>query len=371
MHKYRIKQIQPVFSSKDFLFLKQAYNSNFLTENDFTKKFEAKISNIVGSKYSCATSNWTLGLYSCIKALNIGEGDEVIVPNLTFIATSNAVILSGAKPVLCEVNINTLCIDEEKIVKLINKKTKAIILVHLYGNCCDINKIKKISNKKNIKIIEDAAQALGVRYNKKFVGTLGDVGGYSFYANKIITSGEGGIAVTNNLNIKRKIYQIKNHGRDKKGIYIHKNIGYNFSTTEMQSSIGLSQLFSLKKNIKKKKYIYEFYQKKLKNIPQIKFIKANKFTDMIPWFTNICAPKALKLSKFLNKNGIEIRRIFYPLNLQPCYLKNKNLVKNLNGNFNISKYVYNNFLSLPSSSNIKDQELKFVCDKIIKFYKSD
>ena len=255
-----IVQTEPFIDNSDNLYIKKVLKRKYLTEDKFTKKFEENIKNYVQSKYAISVSNWTLGLYACLQALNIGPGDEVIVPNITFIATSNSVIMAGAKVVLCDVNRDSMCIDTIEAKKKINSRTKAIIPVHLYGNACDMDELLLLRKNKNIKIIEDAAQAIGVKYKNKFVGTIGDCGGYSFYGNKIITTGEGGVVVTNNKLIADKIYKIKNHGRNKKGIFIHKEIGYNFMFTELQAAMGISQLKKLNNIIKKRKIIFDLYK---------------------------------------------------------------------------------------------------------------
>lgn len=363
----KIQQIKPWIDNSEINYLKKIAKTKFLTESKYTKKFENKISKITRSNYTCSFNNWTSGLFSCLYALDINNKHEVIVPNVTFAATVNAVLLTGAKVVLCEIDENTLCLDVKKLKKLITKKTKAIIPVHLYGNCCNMDEIKKIIKNKKIKIIEDAAQALGVKYKNTYAGMLGDVGGYSFYGNKLITCGEGGAAVTNNKNIYKKLYQIKNHGRSKKGVFKHESIGFNFATTEMQSLIGLSQLNKLNKIIKKKEFIYKNY-KKLLNKKFINFIAIENKTTPVHWFTNIVVKNASKLEKYLNKKGVQTRRVFYPINLQTCYLKNKKFFKNLNSNFDVSLKVYHKVISLPSAYDLSFKNIKFISNLINSYY---
>ena len=170
-----ILQIYPWINSREHYYIKKVIESTFVTENKFTEKFEEKFKKIADSKYAIAVNNWTLGIFACLKSLEIGPGDEVIVPDTTFIASSNAVLLAGAKVVLCDIDPKTLCIDADKIESLINSRTKAVMPVHLYGNSCDLDKIKKLRKKKFFHIIEDAAQAVGVRYKNKHVGAIGDV----------------------------------------------------------------------------------------------------------------------------------------------------------------------------------------------------
>ena len=365
----KICQIKPWIDNAEIKSLSKLSKTKFLTENKYTQQFEKKISKIVRSKYTCTFNNWTSGLFSCLYAFDINRDHEVIVPNITFVATINAVLLTGAKVVLCEIDEKTLCLDVKKLKRLITRKTKAIIPVHLYGNCCNMDEIKNIIKDRKIKLIEDAAQAFGVKYNNTYAGLIGDVGGYSFYGNKLITCGEGGAAVTNNRKLHKRLYQIKNHGRSKKGVFKHETIGFNFSFTEMQSLIGLSQLSKLSKILKKKQYIYNNYKKFL-NRNFVEFVKIEKNTKPVHWFTNIIVKRANELENFLKKNGIQTRRLFYPINLQTCYLKNKKYFKNLRNDFSTSLKVYNKFISLPSAHDLNLIEIKKICKLINKFYLS-
>jgi len=358
-----IIQTEPFIDSKDSIYIKKVLKRKYLTEDKFTQKFEDNIKKYVQSKYAISVSNWTLGLYACLRAFNIGPGDEVIVPDLTFIATSNSVIMTGAKVVLCDVNIDSMCIDTIEAKKKINSRTKAIIPVHLYGNACDMDELLLLRKKNNIKIIEDAAQAIGVKYKNKFVGTIGDCGGYSFYGNKIITTGEGGIIVTNNKLIANTIYKIKNHGRNKKGIFIHKDIGYNFMFTEFQAAMGISQLKKLKNIIKRRKIIFDLYKKYLsKNILKFNY---KKIIRPLHWFVNVHTPLVRNIEKHLHSKKIMTRRLFYPLHLQPCYKRCK-FVKNVQNKFSNSLYLYNNTISLPTFHRLSHMKVKKISNEINK-----
>ena len=229
------------------LFFDYVIDSTFVTEHDLTIEFESLTKELTKSAHAISITNGTLALFACIKALEIGPGDEVIVPNITFAATANAVILAGATPVLAEVSDNTFCIDIDSILENITTKTKAIIPVHLYGQSPDMNRIIKLAKDRSIYVIEDAAQGVGVTFEGKHAGTYGELGILSYYGNKTITTGEGGMVLTDNDDLAKKIYQLKNHGRSEKGTFIHESIGYNFSFTEMQAAIGIAQMKKLKR----------------------------------------------------------------------------------------------------------------------------
>ncbi len=240
-----IIQIQPWIDDSEMHELMKVVQSTFVTEASLTKEFEQMTRDLTKAKHAIAVANGTLGLFCALKALGIGIGDEVIVPDLTFIASANAIIMAGAKPVFCDVEINTLCIDIEKAKSKVTANTKAIMPVHLYGQSADMVKVLNFAKENNLKVIEDAAQGVGVLFEGKHVGTFGDIGILSYYGNKTITTGEGGIILTNDDELAKICYRLKNHGRDTKGTFIHEHIGFNFSFTEMQAALGVSQMKKL------------------------------------------------------------------------------------------------------------------------------
>lgn len=364
-----IPQIQPWIDKSELFELTKVIKSTYITENYFTKKFEDKISKLTNSKYAVAMSNGTVAQYAALIALGIKKNDEVIIPNITFISTANAVIMAGAKPVLCEIYKDDLCIDYSKIEKLITKRTKMIIPVHLYGLTSDMFEINKIAKKYKLKVFEDAAQGMGVFFKKNHVGTIGDIGMISFYGNKTITTGQGGILLTNKKTLYQKLIKLKNHGRIKQGTFIHDDIGFNFAFTDLQAALGVSQLKKLKKIINKKKSIKNKYDNHLLKVNEIKNIKIPKNCKPVFWFTSYLFEDSENLSKYLFKAGIQTRKFFYPLHMQPCY-KKKKIVKNLNSNFNISEEVYSSGLSLPSSYNLTDKQQKYIISKIINYYEN-
>lgn len=362
-----IIQIQPWIDNSELIELKKVINSTFVTENSMTKKFEEMIKKLTGSKYALAIANGTLAQYASLLALDLKAGDEVIIPNITFIATANAIIMMGAIPVLCEIDSKTFCIDTAKAEKLITKKTKAIIPVHLYGQSADMVAIKKIAKKYNLLIIEDAAQSIGVMFKNKHTGTFGDVGFLSFYGNKTITTGEGGVVLTDNKKLADKIYRLKNHGRIKKGVFQHEEIGFNFAFTEMQAAIGVSQLKKLNKIIRKKKQIYDYYNHHLADIKHLIKPMIDPRCKPVHWFTSYLTKDSKKLQKYLLQKGIQTRKFFAPLHQQKCY-KNSNLIKNINADFSISNEIYKNGISLPSSYLLTDKEIRKVVFEIKLFY---
>jgi len=216
-----IPQIEPWVDESELRELRRVIDSTFLTEHDLTREFERMTAELTSAKHAVAVCNGTMALFTCVMALGIGPGDEVIVPDFTFIASANAVILAGAVPVLCEVREDTFCIDVARAEGLVTGRTKAILPVHLYGQSADMPEVMAFAKRHGLQVLEDAAEGIGVRYEGRHVGTFGDMGILSYYGNKTITCGEGGIVLTNNDALAKAAYRIKNYGRDRKGIYVH------------------------------------------------------------------------------------------------------------------------------------------------------
>lgn len=360
-----IPQIQPWIDSDELTQLKRVVESTYVTEHKLTEEFESLIKDLTGAKYAVSTTNGTAALFCGLKALGIGEGDEVIVPNLTFIASSNAILMAGATPILCEINNKNFCIDTEKINQLITDKTKAIMPVHLYGQSCDMTSLCEIAKSHKIHIIEDAAQGVGVKYKSKHVGTFGEVGVLSFYGNKTITCGEGGVVLTDSKKIRDEVYSLKNHGRLEKGKFKHEKIGFNFSFTEMQAAIGISQLHKLSRVVAIKKQIYDKYNAALSFLnPKFSIIEADEHCSPVWWFASFLTSNKKELKEYLLNKNIQTRDFFYPLHLQPCY---KDCYFS-DHSFPLSEEVYEKGISLPSSCGLTNEEQDYIIENIVNFF---
>ncbi len=247
-----VVQIEPWIDDCELRELERVIQSTFVIEHELTREFEALTARLTGAKHAIAVCNGTAALFVCLRALGIGRGDEVIIPNLTFAATANAVILAGAEPVLCEIREDTFCIDMEKAETLVTNRTRAVMPVHLYGQSADMTAVMAFARQHGLKVIEDAAEGIGVRFNGQHVGTFGEMGILSYYGNKTITCGEGGVVLTNDDGLAAAAYQLKNHGRKKKGTFIHEAIGFNFAFTDLQAAIGIAQMKKLPRIVLKK-----------------------------------------------------------------------------------------------------------------------
>ncbi len=355
-----IIQIQPWIDGSELDELKRVIESTFVTEAGLTDEFEALTRDLTGSSHAVAMANGTAALFCCLKALGIGDGDEVIVPNITFIATANAVIMAGATPVFGEIREDTLCIDVDWAERLVNEHTRAIIPVHLYGQSADMGAVMDFAETHNIAVIEDAAQGVGVTFEGRHTGTFGNMGILSYYGNKTITTGEGGMMLTEDPALAQAVYRLKNHGRDTKGTFIHEHIGFNFSFTEMQAAVGIAQMKKLPQIIGRKKEINDRYRSELNATADFEHAYIDPRCSPVHWFTSILVPDAGHLEEQLAEREIQSRRLFYPLHLQPCYEP----YIDRQHDYAISEAVYARSLSLPSSVILTNEEQERVIEAL-------
>ena len=362
-----ILQIEPWIDDNEKKYLDKVVDSTFVTESKLTKEFEDRIKLLTGAKNAIAITNGTAALYCCLLSLGIGPGDEVIVPNLTFVATANAVIMTGATPVLCDVSPKSMCIELDNIKKVVTQKTKCVIPVHLFGNATQMNELKTYTKLNGIRVVEDAAQGVGVKVDNQHVGTFGDLGILSFYGNKTITCGEGGVILTDDDELAKRCYQLKNHGRSKKGVFVHETIGYNFCFTEMQAAIGLSQLDKLEKIVKIKRKIYDQYCKAFTNTAVCIPEKINN-VESVMWMSYFFFKDRRGLENHMTSKNIQTRKFFYPLHLQPCYKDFPSVVKD--GSYDTSISLFENGLCLPSSVLMTKDDQDIVIEEVLNFTES-
>jgi perosamine synthetase len=358
VHK-EIPQFEPWLGEEELAQVAETIRANWITGGAKVKEFERKIAELCGVKHAIAACNGTLALYMGLRALEIGEEDEVIVPDFTFIASANSVVMAGAIPVFVEVDARTFNIDPECTEKAITHKTKAIMPVHIYGQAADMDAICDIARRHNLYVIEDAAQGIGVTFKAKHTASFGDIGCLSFYADKTITTGEGGMVLTNDDKLAEKCLILKHQGRTGRGVYFHDHIGYNFRLTDLQAAIGLAQLAKLPTIIDRKKRNEKLYRQLLGEVKGVEFPYVDPRGFNVPFRINILVDDPQSLSIFLNENGIGSRRFFYPLHMQACY--------NVDGEFPNAVKAYERGLSLPSAVTLSEEQIVYVCEKIKVF----
>jgi len=377
----KISQFNPFLGEEEYESIKSCFENNWITEGPKTEELKNKLLNLIGAKYGVFANNGTLSLYLGLKAMGIKEGDEVLVPNFTFIASANAVIMAGAKPIFVDVDRETMHINIKRCQELLTKNTKAIMPVHIYGTAADMTSILDFASKNKIKVIEDAAQAIGVYWKNKHCGSFGDVGSFSFFADKTITMGEGGFLCTNNKDIYEKLLYLRNQGRINRGSFVHPEIGYNFRITDIQAAVGLAQFEKLDTIIEKKKEILKTYKENLKDVAGVKIFEPEKDSNHVPFRVALLFDEETsKIKNYLKENNIEIRTFFYPLHQQPCFVEvmksqycdvcveTFGLKCNMSC-FQNSIYLYKNGLCMPSYPGLKKEEIEYVCKKIKEFLK--
>ena len=336
-------------------------------------KFEKKFSKLINRKYSTTVSSGTAALEIAIKAIGIKKDDEILIPNFTIISNALAVLRQQAKPVLIDCNLENWNINIDDIEKKITKKTKAIIVTHIYSFPNDMDRISKICKKYKILIIEDAAEVIGSTYKNRKCGSFGDISTFSFYANKQITTGEGGMISTNNELFYRRCNSLKNLCFGKVDRFNHDDIGWNYRMTNMQASLGLSQLKNIKSIVKKKIEIGNRYYKRLYSNKNIKILPpSNTYSKNIYWVVGILITnKKINIKKITSKllsYGIQTRPFFWPMSEQNIFKKLKIFTKNKNEYPN-SKYLSRNGFYLPSYLKLKNNEIDFICDLVNKVIK--
>jgi len=332
------------------------------------KLFENKLAKFVNRKFACAVSSGTAALEIAVKSLELNKNDEIIMPSFTIISNAISIIKNSAKPVLIDSDLQTWNIKIEDIEKKITKKTKAIMIPHIYGFPCEMDKIIKICKKKKLFLIEDAAEMIGQNYNEKPCGCFGDISTFSFYANKHITTGEGGMLFTNNSKLNEKFNLLKNLNFGKKERFNHTDISWNYRLTNMQATLGLSQFKRIKQIVKKKREIGNFYFNKFKNNKNI-IIQPNKlkYAKNIYWVFGIILKSKNKkfredFQKKLLLKKIETRPFFVPMHKQDIFIK-KGYFKN--ESYPISEFLSSNGFYIPTGLDLSKKELNYIANTII------
>jgi len=353
----------------------QALKTNWISsEGSFVKQFEKEFSSFNNRKFGIAVANGTAALEVAIKSLNIKKNSEIIIPSFSIISTANAVIKNNLKPILVDANLSTWNTDPDKILKKISKRTKAIIITHIYGLPVDLDQIILEAKKRKIYIIEDAAEVIGLKYRNKICGSFGDLSTFSFYANKHITTGEGGMICTNNSKLYEKCKSLRNLSFSKSYFnrFDHNEISWNYRMTNLQGALGCGQLKNIKSIIRRKREIGNIYYKKLKNCKNI-LLQKNKteYANNIYWVFGVLLKKGNKnirntIMKKLLKLNIDTRPFFKPMQHQTIFKKLK-IFKN-EKLFN-SDYLSDNGFYLPSGLGITNKEVAFVAKNLINILK--
>lgn len=336
------------------------------TFGSFIGEFEQSFSKYCGAQYGITTTNGTTALHLAVLVAGVNRGDEVLVATFTNMATFFAVLYQGAVPIPIDIEPDTWNIDPSLLEEKITIRTKAIIVVHIYGHPVDMDPVLEIARKHNLIVIEDCAEAHGAEYKGTRVGVLGDIGCFSFYANKILTTGEGGMLVTNSATMAEKARSLKSLAFGKENKFMHTAVGYNYRMTNVQAAIGVAQLAKIETIIERKRSIADFYTKKFKDIEMLQLPTEKPYAKNVYWMYHVVLrgvpPNVRKhVMQELSEDGIETREAFVPYNMQELFIQNGFTERNACPNANT---VAENGFYIPSGPVLTDEELTYVAARV-------
>lgn len=370
MYPTRIQITRPSISDKEIEYVNDAIRHGWGSKcYDYIYRFESLFANYIGTAHSHATSSCTGAIHLALMALGVKAGDEVIVPDSTWIASVEPVLYIGAKPVFVDVKKDTWCIDPEKIKAAITPKTKAIIVVHLYGNMAEMDEILQIAREHGLKVLEDAAEAIGSEYRGKKAGSMGDAGVFSFHGTKVLSTGEGGMVVTNSASLIEQVKILNDHGRDPKDgkTFWMKNYGYKYKISNLEAAMGCAQTERIDALIDKKRLILQWYAEKFKGHANLSLNVEQSYVKNSYWMPTVLFAPALqvdrfKLMSYLKERNIDSRPFFYPLTSLPMFDAAPQHV--------VAYDIVERAINLPSHHDITKEEVYYVADSILEYIKA-
>lgn len=360
---------KPSITELEIEYVTDAIKSGWVSSNGrYINIFEKKFAEYCGTNYALTTSTGTSALHLALVSYGIKEGDEVIVPDFTFVSTANAVTYIGATVILIDIEEDTLCIDPVKVEQAITDKTKAIIPVHIYGHPANMREINQIAQKYNLIVLEDAAEAHGSEVKSQKTGSLGHCAIFSFYGNKIITCGQGGMITTNDYELYQKARYLREYAQNKERRYWHEEIGYNYRMTNLQAALGLAQLERINDIIERKREIFSLYHQNMEGCDGVKLNftadwALNNYWLICLQVENFTETERNIFMKYLSSRGIESRPFFYPLSNMPMYIDSGQRT-------HVSHAISPTGVNLPSYEEIKTEDINYICN-CIKTYLSD
>ena len=368
-----IRVCEPFIGSRELELVTDCIKTNWISSRGrYVDEFEEKFARYCGCQYGIGTTSGTTALHLAISSLGIGKGDEVIVPAFTMVSTVFAIVYNGATPVLVDSEPETWNIDVNRIEERITPRTKAILPVHLYGHPCDMDPILKIASAHNLLVIEDAAEAHGADYKGRKAGGMGDVGCFSFYANKIITTGEGGMVVTNNEETAERARTLKDLAFSREKRFLHTDLGFNYRMTNIEAALGLAQFERIEELVEMRRRNARFYNSLLKDVAGVRLPIEKEWAKNVNWMYSILIEDEFGMSRDrlmeeLKQRGIETRALFIPMHQQPVFLD----MGLFHGeSYPIAEDLSQRGLYLPSSSGLKEEEMSHICQAIREIQKA-
>ncbi len=366
MAKRFIPVAAPVLNGNEKAYVADCLDSTWISSSGkYLERFESAFAEFCGARHAAACCNGTVALHLALMALGVGPGDEVIVPTLTFVATANAVAYCGARPVFVDSEPETWNMDPALVEEKITNHTKGIVVVHLYGHPVDMDPVLSIARRHGLFVIEDAAEAQGALYKGRKVGSIGDIATFSFYGNKIITTGEGGMVATNDDALASKVRQLKGQGMDPTRRYWFPMIGYNYRMTNIAAAIGLAQLEKAEWHIRRRREVAEWYLQRLRSVPGLILPVEKDWARNVYWMFTTILDESLSLERdslmqMLAAKGIETRPVFYPMHSLPPYLESAE-----GQHFPVADRLARRGINLPTWAGLTEEDLQYVCEALI------
>jgi perosamine synthetase len=368
----KIAQVSPWLGDAEADAVAAVLRDGWITEGRRAQAFSEKLNHLIGVPYGVFAPNGTLALALGLMAIGVGPGDEVLVPDTTFIGSATAVLMVGAVPVFVDVDDQTFQIDMSRAGAHLSSRTRAIMPVHLFGTACDMTSVLAFAQTHGLLVIEDAAQGIGVTFGNRHVGSLGDVGCFSFFADKTITTGEGGYVVCKDPAVFERLRLLRNQGRLDRGSYIHESVGYNFRVTDLQCAIGLVQLARLDRVISRKAELLRRYQAGLAHVPDVRVLGAAPNAGHVPFRCVLMARDVRGLMAHLEAAGVETRSFFHPLHRQPglsTWRAARTDAAPLDDDaFPNANYGWDHGVCLPIRPTLSTAEVDVICEAIADFY---
>ncbi len=355
----RINVAEPVLAGNEERYVMDCLNSGWISgSGKYVTAFEEQFAAYCGARYAVAVFNGTVALHAALLALGIGPGDEVIIPDLTYVASPNSVTYCGATPVFVDIDPQTWTLDPADVARKITPRTKAIMPVHIYGHPADMDPLMALAREHNLAVIEDAAEAHGAEYRGQRAGNLGDIATFSFYGNKIITTGEGGMVVTNDEQLARQVRLLRGQGMDPQRRYWFPIVGYNYRMTNVQAAIGLAQLERIDWFIERRIEVAQWYKENLADTDLMLPAQAD-WAKNVYWLFCACVPREIdrdQLMKDMEERGIETRPFFYPMHSLPPYYDEEG-----DRAFPVTTDLSARGINLPSSASLTREDVDYVC----------
>lgn len=356
---------QPELGSSEREYLRQALDENYLNDGRLTTEFENQLAKLLEVPHAVAVTSCTAAIYLALYGLGIGPGDEVLVPDVTFVATANAVTMTGAKPILVDVEESSLMLDPERARQAITARTRAIVPVHVSGRPAPMEAIARLAQEHSLFVVEDAAEALLSRYKGQCLGTLGDAGCFSFSPNKTITTGQGGVIVTRNRQLAGRLRELKDQGRPSQGTGgadMHDSIGFNFKLTNLQSAVGLGQLELLRRRADRLRAIGEQYRASLGSLSALRFLPEDLEGGTVPQWIDVCVEERRdELIAYLKGHGMSCREFWHPVHTHKPY-------RLPDADFPVSSKLVPMSCWLPSAFQLTSSDVDEVCKRIRDFF---